>query len=172
MNRSSKRMALIALTSVLLLAGISSVVFSHCEIPCGIYDDPMRFDMMAENITTLEKSMQQINLLSEAGDKNYNQLVRWIANKDHHADAFTEIVTQYFMAQRIKPAAESSGQAYEKYVHQLTLLHRMVIGAMKCKQTTDLENIAQLRSLLAEFRTSYLGPEAAHAHDTSVGHTH
>jgi len=172
MRRSSKRAVLIALTGVVLLVGATSVVFSHCEIPCGIYDDPMRLDMMAEHITTLEKSMQQITMLSEAGDKNYNQLVRWIANKDHHADAFTEIVTQYFMAQRIKPAAENSGQAYENYVHQLTLLHQMMISAMKCKQTTDPENIAQLRSLLAEFRTAYLGPQAAHAHDTSVGHAH
>jgi len=172
MNKFSKRVTLIALTAALLLAGVSTVVFSHCEIPCGIYNDPMRLDLMAEHITTIEKSMQQIDLLAQSAGKNANQLARWVVNKENHADAFTEIVTQYFMTQRIKPAAKGSGQAYDDYVHKLTLLHQMMVTAMKCKQTTDLGNIAQLRSLLGEFRAAYLGPAAAHTHDTSAGHSH
>ena len=43
----------------------------------------------------------------------------------------------------------------------------MMVTSMKCKQTTDLDNIAQLRALLAEFRTAYLGEDAGHA-----GHSH
>lgn len=35
----------------------------------------------------------------------------------------------------------------------------MMVTLMKCKQTTDLEHVARLRSLLAEFRVTYLGPE-------------
>jgi nickel superoxide dismutase len=153
-----------ALAGIVLLAGITPVVFSHCEIPCGIYNDPMRLDMLAEHITTIEKSMKQTQMLSEEGQKNYNQLVRWIDNKEHHADAFTEIVTQYFLTQRIKPAPKSDSAAYEKYTHQLTLLHQMMVTSMKCKQTTDLENVAKLRQLLGEFRVAYLGKEAAHSH--------
>jgi nickel superoxide dismutase len=161
MKSLSKRTWLVLLTAGLLVGGVSSLVLSHCEIPCGIYNDPMRLDMMAEDITTLEKSMKEIQELSAAADKNYNQLVRWIDNKDVHADRFTEVVTQYFMAQRIKPVAGSDTKAYNDYVHKLTLLHQMMIAAMKCKQTVDLENIATLRSLLAEFRTAYLGPATA-----------
>ena len=172
MKRISKRTTLAVLAAAMLLAGVTGVVFSHCEIPCGIYDDPMRLDMMAEHITTLEKSMNQINMLSEAGGRNYNQLVRWISNKEHHADAFTEIVTQYFMTQRIKPAAKGNTPDYQEYVHKLTLLHQMMVTSMKCKQTTDLENIAQLRSLLSEFRVAYLGPEAALAHPQGQDHSH
>ena len=37
-----------------------SYATAHCEIPCGIYDDEMRFGMMAEHITTIEKSIKQI----------------------------------------------------------------------------------------------------------------
>ena len=161
MKSLSKRTWLVLLTAGLLVGGASSIVLSHCEIPCGIYNDPMRLDMMAEEITTLEKSMKEIQGLSAAGEKNYNQLVRWIDNKDTHADLFTEVVTYYFMAQRIKPASSSDTKAYNDYVHKLTLLHQMMIAAMKSKQTVDLENITTLRSLLAEFRTAYLGPAAA-----------
>ena len=38
----------------------STKSFAHCQIPCGIYDDKMRFTMMAEHVTTIEKSMNQM----------------------------------------------------------------------------------------------------------------
>jgi hypothetical protein len=41
---------------------------------------------------------------------------------------------------------------------------------MKCKQTTDLDNVAQLRSLLADFRVAYLGPEADHTQPQAHAH--
>ena len=167
MGRLNRRVLIALLAGGLLLGGASSIVFSHCEIPCGIYGDPMRLDAMAEHITTIEKSMKQIQMLSAAGEKDYNQLVRWVGNKEHHADAFSDIITQYFMKQRIKPAAKDAGKAHDEYVHKLTLLHQMMVTSMKCKQTTDLDNIAQLRALLAEFRAAYLGEDAAHS-----GHSH
>ena len=163
MESRGKRTAILLLAGGLLVGGVSSVVLSHCEIPCGIYGDPMRLDMMAEHITTIEKSMRQIADLSAAGDKNYNQLVRWVVNKEQHADDFSDIITQYFMKQRIKPAPRSDAKAYEDYVHKLTLLHEMMVTSMKCKQTADLENVTKLRSLLAEFRAAYLGEED-HSH--------
>jgi len=54
---------------------------AHCEIPCGIYDDQMRIRFIAEDITTIEKAMKQIDELSAKVPLNYNQLVRWISNK-------------------------------------------------------------------------------------------
>ncbi len=132
--------------------------FPHCEIPCGIYADEMRFDMIDEHITTIEKAMNQITELPKAGDKNYNQLVRWIGNKEDHAKEMQHIVHQYFMTQRVKPADEKDAENYKKYVKQMTLLHQMLVYAMKAKQTTDLDNVTKLRSLLEEFRTAYFGP--------------
>jgi len=152
-----KKTALLLMACGLSLVAISPMVFSHCEIPCGIYGDPMRLDMMAEHIGTIEKSMKQIQELSAQGDKNYNQLVRWIVNKENHADNFSDIVTQYFMKQRLKPAEEGDQKAYKEYIHKLTLLHKMMVYSMKCKQTTDLANVEKLRTYLGQFRTAYLG---------------
>lgn len=134
--------------SILLFA--VSFATAHCEIPCGIYDDGMRLKMMAEHITTMEKSMKQILELQHDKPVNYNQLVRWIMNKENHANAFQEIVTQYFMTQRIKFDAKD-------YSKKLTVLHKMLVHAMKCKQTTDLSHINTLRSLLKEFHDLYFG---------------
>ncbi len=143
---------------MLLLTSLSTnIAFAHCEIPCGIYDDGMRFDLIAEHITTIEKSMKMIVELSKEQHNNNNQLVRWITNKESHANHIQEIVWQYFMTQRVKTAEEKAGEYYKKYVKQITLLHQMLVYAMKAKQTTDLTNVKKLRDLLEEFRIIYLG---------------
>ena len=146
----------IVLAGVLLSALIlGSLAYSHCQIPCGIYDDDARIDEMGEHITTIEKSMKEIVSLSAAQKPNMNQVVRWVNNKDHHADELSEIVTYYFMAQRVKLPAEGDMKAQSDYIKKLTLLHRMLVHAMNAKQTTDLENVEKLRSSLKEFHDVY-----------------
>ena len=122
--------------------------YAHCEIPCGIYDDEMRIKIINEHIVTVEKSMKRIIELEKDEHHNSNQLVRWIMNKEHHADEIQEIVSQYFMTQRIKLDMEN----YEK---QLGLLHQMLIYSMKCKQTTDLTNVTKLKSIVGDFEALY-----------------
>jgi len=143
--------------SVLLIFAFSGTLFSHCEIPCGIYDDQMRLTMMSEHIKTIEKSITLIQELSSQDKKNYNQIVRWITNKEKHADLLSDIATQYFMKQRIKLPKKSDGKIYDDYIRKLTLLHRIMVYAMKCKQTTDMENVERLRAYLQDFKTVYLG---------------
>ena len=123
---------------------------AHCEIPCGIYDDEMRIKMIAEHITTIEKSMNQIVKLRGQKPENCNQRVRWVMNKEDHANELQWIVSQYFMTQRIKFDTEN-------YAQKLSVLHKMLVYAMKCKQTTDLSHISTLRALLEEFHDLYFG---------------
>jgi nickel superoxide dismutase len=159
--RKEATMTQIGLFLVLLavVAATSTSAFAHCEVPCGIYDDEMRCEMIAEHITTIEKAMKEIVSLSKADEVNFNQLVRWIENKEHHATELQHIVTQYFMTQRIKPADEGDAKAYKDYVDKLTLLHGMVVHAMKAKQTTDLEHVETLRVLLDKFKTAYFAKQ-------------
>jgi nickel superoxide dismutase len=145
------------MAAALLISLTASNAFAHCQIPCGIYDDAARFTLLEEHVTTIEKAMKTLGELSAAQPPDYNQIVRWVQNKDHHADELSEIVTYYFMAQRVKPVDEKSGAAYSKYVGELTSLHEMVVTSMKAKQTTDLENVERLRALIKQFKASYLG---------------
>ena len=152
------------IVSVLLLTTLCLVpartVFSHCEIPCGIYDDRMRISMIAEDITTLEKSMKQIVTLSNQKEKNINQIVRWIQNKEDHANKIARTVTQYFMTQRLKPVKEEGSTEHRAYLDKLTTLHEMLFYAMKAKQTTNLSNVEKLRFLLDRFSKAYFGVES------------
>lgn len=154
---------------------IAPLIFAHCQIPCGIYDDGLRFTMIAENITSIEKSMKQIVELSKEAGQNLNQIVRWVQTKEKHADDTSYILTQYFLTQRLNPADKSDPKAYDQYVNKLTLLHQMLIYSMKAKQTTDLTNVEKLRALLADFRAAYYGTTISkgrghHRHDNNDNH--
>jgi nickel superoxide dismutase len=127
-------------------AFFSSSALAHCEIPCGIYDDGARMKMIFEHATTIEKSMQKITELEKGSEAN--QLVRWVTNKEKHAELLQDIVTQYFMTQRIKLDAKD----YDK---KITALHKMLIFSMKCKQTIDLANVEKLRGAAQEFEKLY-----------------
>ncbi len=153
MNRNKTLFACIA--AVAVLGGVTWRAYSHCQIPCGIYDDDARLGAIGEHIQTIGKSMSNIIELSVEDKPNQNQIVRWVNNKDHHADLIAQIVTEYFMAQRLKPVPQSDIKAHKLYVRKLTILHRMLVAAMKAKQTTDLENVAQLNKLLDEFTQVY-----------------
>ena len=135
----------VGLFCFVILTGTS---FAHCEIPCGIYDDQARINMILEHITTIEKSMKQITIIEKEKVPDFNQLVRWIMNKEHHATEIQNMVTQYFMTQRIKPDTKD-------YNEKLSLLQQMLIYSMKCKQTTDLKNTAKLRDLTKRFHQLY-----------------
>jgi nickel superoxide dismutase len=160
---NNKRIFISVIIVVLVLV-VSSIVYSHCQIPCGIYDDAMRFNMMAEHIVTVEKSMTIINLINGKEKQDMNQLVRWIQNKEAHADELSHIITYYFMAQRIKPAEKTDSAEYDEYLNKLTLLHRMLISSMKAKQSTDLTVTKQLTELLAEFKKEYY-EKSEHEHE-------
>jgi nickel superoxide dismutase len=127
---------------------------AHCQIPCGIYHDELRFEMIMEDIETIEKSMNQINEISKAEDKNYNQLVRWVNNKELHAQKIQDVVSEYFLAQRVKITAPDD-PGYKDYVQSLELLHQMIVYAMKTKQTTDLENVEKLKVATKEYQKLY-----------------
>ena len=172
MNRKHMLLATFALA-----AAIPSQLWAHCQVPCGIYGDETRFALLEEHVTTIEKSMNQIKHLSaavEVEQPNVNQMVRWVNNKEKHADELTHLVTYYFLAQRIKPADPDDKEAHAKYVKHLTLLHQIMVHAMKAKQTTDLDHVKKLRSLIGAFKASYLGKSAAegHAHGHDGGHEH
>ena len=161
-----KRLTIAAvLLTVTALIGTAMPAAAHCQIPCGIFDDELQVQYMEQDITTIEKSMNQVNALATASPVDYNQLVRWVMNKEEHAQKLQDSVTAYFMAQRIKPPADHGDEAAMKdYVNKLTLLHAIQIHAMKAKQSTDLGEVATLRDLVSQFRKAYFGEEGGHEH--------
>jgi nickel superoxide dismutase len=143
----------IGLSIFLILSGVFAMQsYTHCQIPCGIYDDDVRFKLLEEHLTTIEKSMVQLGASMESDPPNGNQVVRWVMNKEQHADDFTHIVTYYFLAQRIKP---TEGAGKDAYLAKLEMLHNLIVLSMKCKQTDDVANVTAMRETLGKFKEAY-----------------
>ncbi len=127
----------------------------HCEVPCGIYGDSLRVALISEHIRTIEKASNKINEISKSKNPNYNQLIRWVMNKEKHAEEIQQIVSQYFLHQRIKPVEVSNAKKHSIYVQHLKYLHRILVLSMKCKQSTDASNIANLKVAVESFEDVY-----------------
>ena len=167
------RNILAATITALILTSIHG--FTHCQVPCGIYGDAGRFATLQEHVSTIEKAMTQINMLAGAhGAQDAQQLARWVSTKESHAQDIQQIALDYFLAQRIKlPASEAESKAYAK---KLSVLHSIIVYAMKCKQTVDPGNTAKLKEAITKFESLYNGKPAQtvtpHDHSDHSGHNH
>ena len=124
-------------------------LFAHCQIPCGIYSDAMQILQVQEDLSTIEKAMDMINSLSEKSDpQTLNQIGRWITAKEQHAQNIQDLTSEYFLTQRIKTNSEN-------YAEKVILLHKLLISAMKCKQSVEKNNVVTSNSILNSFIKLY-----------------
>lgn len=142
--------------SLLFCASLPLTVYSHCQVPCGIYDDPARIIEIKEDILTIEKAMTQIVALSKEGNTHDNQIVRWVMAKENHADNIQTIMSQYFLAQKVKPVTAKDKEKYAEYLRKLELIHQMTVLSMNAKQTTDLNIVTKLRSTIKKFESVFI----------------
>ena len=142
-----------------MISNLDEEVDDHCEVPCGIYGDSLRISLLYEHVATIEKGMNKVNEMNkDRAAMNYNQLVRWVMNKEHHAEEIQDIVSQYFLHQRVKPVSSTAdGKAVSAYTNKLRILHSIQVNAMKAKQTTDLTYVENLRKAIHDFEHAYFG---------------
>jgi nickel superoxide dismutase len=147
--------------SLFALCAMVSVAFAHCQVPCGIYGDQLRFEQMLEDEQTISKAQLQLHELTsgEIDAQAVNQIGRWVATKEEHATKIQQTIAAYFMAQRIK--ADNPN-----YVKQLTAAHTVMVNAMKCKQSADPETAKALEKSIFDLYRAYEGkePDFDHSH--------
>ncbi len=135
---------------------LCSTVYAHCQVPCGIYGDQLRFEQMLEDTKTITKAQGQINDLAQAAKsgQDSNQLVRWVVTKETHAGSIQSTIADYFLAQRIKSDSP-------RYADQLKAAHAVTVAAMKCKQSTDSATASALEKAIHDLYRAYEGKEPA-----------
>ena len=145
----------IKISLFLALFTLSTKIYGHCQVPCGIYDDAVRIVQIEEDITTIRKAMNMINDLAGKSDaQSLNQISRWVTTKESHAQNAQETILNYFLAQRVK-AKEKGNKDRQKYVDQTLTLHQLIVKLMKCKQTVDQRNCSDAYELLDKFTNLY-----------------
>ena len=131
---------------------IASSLSAHCQVPCGIFSDELKFSELEEHVVTIEKSARLISELSAKEDltaNDYQQLVRWTTNKETHAQKIIDESANYFLAQRIKTDADH-------YAEKIEMLHHIIVGAMKTKQSAGKYATAKLIESIALLKDLYL----------------
>lgn len=129
-------------------------LYAHCQIPCGIYDDHARVMMMLEDAATIDKSIDEMGKLAGKGDiQSQNQMVRWVVNKEKHAENIISSISDYFLTQRVK-------QSQEDYEKRLVEHHRVIVSSMKVKQEAKKKNVDELKKNIEALVKYY--PEHTH----------
>jgi nickel superoxide dismutase len=137
-----------------LLVTYSPIAYSHCQIPCGIYDDHARVKTMLEDAETARKAIDLIAELSKKSDaQSNNQIVRWVINKESHAQNIISLISDYFLTQRVKPKQKD-------YVERLKKHHAVIVAAMKVKQNADMTYVDALEESIEALLPYY--PEHKH----------
>ena len=145
---------ILALTATFLSPlALPQQAHAHCQVPCGIYGDERVFAELEEHATTVTKAATQIAALAGKTDaQSAQQLARWVANKESHAQSVQQIALDYFLAQRIKIPEGDNKSAYNKH---LSLVHSIIVHAMKVKQNADPAHGEKLAATIAAFKTAY-----------------
>ena len=143
------------LAAAALLAVHQVETQAHCQVPCGIYDDAARIQHLREDATTIAKAIANINELAGRQDAHsLNQAVRWVATKEEHASDIIRTVSEYFLAQKVKPVAPGS-DGHDEYLKKLADHHAVMVAAMKTKQSADPATVATLNKAIDKLATHY-----------------
>mmetsp|Transcript_36165 Transcript_36165/g.70299 ORF Transcript_36165/g.70299 Transcript_36165/m.70299 type:complete len:165 (-) Transcript_36165:167-661(-) len=130
--------------------------FAHCQVPCGIYNDPARIAAMEEDVKTIAKAMAQVQGLAKSSDaQSLNQATRWIMTKEQHASNIITTVSEYFLTQKVKEVSKSDFRAYQNYLEVLATHHKVMRLAMKAKQSADPKVADELAHELSHLAVMY-----------------
>jgi len=155
-NHSSAALLVAAATASLAIA--TTTTHNHCQVPCGIFDDPAMVSEVKQAATTIRKAMVQSDSLwanqgrNEKGIQSMNQIVRWITTKEEHCDKIIHIMADYCLCQRVKPESFASK---DEYLQALEVHHKVMQAAMKAKQTMDVADVDALDHALADLAKMY-----------------
>jgi len=128
----------------------------HCQVPCGIFDDPATVGAVKEAAATIRKAMVQINELHAASSaQNFNQMTRWVMTKEEHASKIITMISEYCLCQRCK----TDGTVFkteQDYVDAIKAHHAVMVAAMKAKQTVDVAACDALEHAIEDFSKMYI----------------
>ena len=141
----------LVITSFLLLP---KMAYAHCQIPCGIYDDHAKVQAMLQEATTIKRATTFITDLAKKTDaQSQHQSIRWVMNKEKHAQQIISTISDYFLTQRVK-------EAHKDYVERLKKHHAVMVAAMKAKQNSNIKYAEALEASIKALLPYY--PEHKH----------
>ncbi len=130
----------------------------HCQVPCGIFDDPAMVAEIKEACATIRKAVAELHKPPPAGDaagqvNHTNQSVRWVMTKEEHCCKIITKIAEYCLCQRVKPEVFAKP---EDYVDALKAHHAVMQTAMKAKQSATEAAVDALDHAVGDFAKMYV----------------
>ncbi len=118
------------LIALAALIGSPDMASAHCQMPCGIYHDEMVFDEIDQYVETMYKAMGVLNDNHFETVKEKNEFIRWVGEKEKESCDTANLITKFFLQQKIKPGEPDTAKKIES-------AHKMLFELMLIKQNTD-----------------------------------
>jgi hypothetical protein len=129
--------------------------WNHCQVPCGIFDDPAIVQELQQACTTIRKAMAESKTLHATMNVEplaMNQIVRWIQTKEEHCNKIISLVSEYMLCQRVKRVNFATEN---EYMQALKLHHQVMQSAMKAKQSLNESDMDKLEQDVAQLAKLY-----------------
>lgn len=134
------------LSRVLAALCVSPIgLFGHCQMPCGIYHDDNVYGQIDQYIETMYKAVSEINANKFETVKEKSQFVRWVYQKEKQSSEAADLITTYFLQQKIKPGEDDTSV---KSIAAQKLLFLMV----QIKQSTDIKLVNDFKEEWDKFK--------------------
>lgn len=121
---------------------------AHCQMPCGIYHDDIVYDQVDQYVETMYKGMTMLNDSKFDTVHSKNEFIRWVINKEKSSDEVAQLLTSYFLQQKIKPDEEDTDK-------RLKMTHRLLVMLVLIKQNTDRKFVEDFSAEWDKFKLMF-----------------
>lgn len=133
---------------LLVVLTCKSQLYSHCQMPCGIYHDDMVYDQIDQYVETMYKGISVMNSSKFGDAKERNEFTRWVIQKEEASDKTALLLTQYFLQQKIKPGEADTPK-------RLTAVHNLLADLVVIKQNVDLKFVEDFSTEWEKFKLMF-----------------
>lgn len=137
-----------------LLIGIAAFICrtgsltAHCQMPCGIYHDEMVFNQIDQYIETMYKGITELKNSKFSNPLERNNFMRWVILKETASNEMANLITEYFLQQKIKPGEPDTAK-------RLVSAHKMLFELTAIKQNVDLKMIEDFADEWENFKQMF-----------------
>lgn len=134
--------------SIAAFLSCTTLLTSHCQMPCGIYHDDMVFDQVDQYVETMYKGITVVNESKFSTIKDKNEFIRWIMQKEKESNETANLLLTYFLQQKIKPGEEDT-------VKKLTSIHKLLFLIVQIKQNADVNIVESFSNEWDQFKLMF-----------------
>ena len=137
-----------ACTASLVFGLTGANLEAHCQMPCGIYHDDMVYDLIDQYVETMIKANTIINQTKFETVRQKNEFIRWVMEKEKESTDVAQLITTFFLQQKIKTGESDTAKRLES-------AHKLLALLVSIKQNTDVKIVESFGEEWEKFKLMF-----------------